>query len=368
MDTTQPNSWTAETVENLYDRPLLELVFQAAKTHRVKHDPLKVQVSSLISIKTGGCPEDCAYCPQAARYHTSVEKEGLMSVEAVKAIAEKGKKNGVSRICMGAAWRNVSDDEDFEKVLEMVRALNQSDVEVCCTLGMLTEAQARRLSEAGLYAYNHNIDTSEDYYKEIISTRGYKDRLKTLENVRKSNLTVCSGGIIGMGESKRDRCAMISTLASLDPPPESVPINTLVPVEGTPLANQEKVPSWDIVRTIATARIVLPESTIRLSAGRKDMSDETQALCFLAGAGSIFSGNKLLTTPNPSENEDQKLFNTLGLIPTKAYEKGKKPEIKKSDSYREKTIEKTENIKWSRPSHRIKANLEAAKKAKEKKQ
>ena len=251
----------------------------------------------------------------------------------------------------------------------MVRTLNESDVEVCCTLGMLTEAQARRLSDAGLYAYNHNIDTSEDYYKKIISTRGYQDRLKTLENVRKSNLTICSGGIIGMGEDKSDRCAMLSTLANLNPPPESVPINALVAVEGTPLADQEKVSPWDIIRTIATARIVLPQSVIRLSAGRTDMSDQTQALCFLAGAGSIFSGDKLLTTPNPSENEDQKLFETLGLIPTKAYEKGEKPKVKGMPSEEEKDREaKMETIKWSRPNHRIAANLKAAKEAKEKKQ
>lgn len=364
MNDERKTSWNVESIEGVYNLPLLELVFRAAQVHRENHDARKVQISSLISIKTGGCPEDCAYCPQAARYHTHVKKSSLLEIEEVATIAQKAKENKVSRICMGAAWRNVEDNEDFEKVLEMVRTLNKSNVEVCCTLGMITESQARKLSEAGLYAYNHNIDTSEDYYKKIISTRGYKDRLKTLSNVRKSNLTVCSGGIIGMGEETKDRCAMLATLANLTPPPESVPINALVAVEGTPLADQQKVSSWDIVRTIATARIVLPKSTVRLSAGRESMNDETQALCFLSGAGSIFSGDKLLTTPNPPVNEDKLLFEALGLLPTEAYEKSKKPTIKETSP---SLTPIKSRVKWSRPGHKIPRNMTVAREAKQKK-
>ncbi|MCT4622654.1 MAG: biotin synthase BioB, partial [Schleiferiaceae bacterium] len=261
-------SYTREEILEIYNRPLLELVFEAAQVHHQYHNPREVQVSTLISIKTGGCPEDCGYCPQAARYHTDIEKNDLMSVQQVKAQALRAKESGSSRICMGAAWRDVKEGPEFEQVLDMVRTVNKLDMEVCCTLGMVTENQAKRLAEAGLYAYNHNLDSGEDYYEEIISTRGYEDRLKTLDNVRKSSLTVCSGGIIGMGENAEDRADMLVALSQLDPQPESVPINALVAVEGTPLEDQKPVPVWDMIRMVATTRIVLPETTVRLSAGR----------------------------------------------------------------------------------------------------
>ncbi len=355
MEAKVKHNWTVNEVLDIYNKPLIELIYEAATVHRQYHDPNEVQVSTLISVKTGGCPEDCGYCPQSARYKTKIEKNDLMTVEQVRELAQKAKNNGSSRVCMGAAWRNVRDNDEFEQVLEMVRTIREMDMEVCCTLGMLTEHQAKRLADAGLYAYNHNVDTSEDYYKEIISTRGYEDRFKTIENTRKAGLTVCSGGIIGMGESVEDRAKMLVALAALNPHPESVPINALVPVEGTPLEEQQIVPVWDIIRMIATARIVMPDSTIRLSAGRAQMSQEGQALCFLAGASSIFSGDKLLTTPNPSENEDAELFAALGLKPTKPYKKGDKPQIK--DSYKQKP-EQVKNEKWSRPGHTIERNVE----------
>ncbi|GAB4257486.1 MAG: biotin synthase BioB [Vicingaceae bacterium] len=353
-------NWTKQEILDIYNKPLMELVYEAATIHRKYHDASKIQVSSLISIKTGGCAEDCAYCPQAARYHTNIEKNDLMPVDEVVRLAKQAKANGSSRICMGAAWRNVREGDDFEQVLEMVKSLSGMGMEVCCTLGMLTQSQAERLAEAGLNYYNHNVDTSEEYYKEIISTRGYEDRLKTLENVRKGALKVCSGGIIGMGESVEDRAEMLLTLTKLNPHPESVPINALVPVEGTPLEEQEIVPIWDVVRMIATARIVLPQSTIRLSAGRTQMTDEGQALCFMAGASSIFSGEKLLTTPNPGENHDNMLFKTLGLTPTEP----------KKDNTGKFKIRKTENnaeehVRWSRPGHKIERNIKATEKAKE---
>ncbi|HCQ30299.1 MAG TPA: biotin synthase BioB [Flavobacteriales bacterium] len=349
------HNWTVDEILDIYNKPLIELIYEAATVHRQYHNPREVQMSTLISVKTGGCPEDCAYCPQSARYQTKIQRNDLMSVDEVRELAQKAKEGGSSRVCMGAAWRNVRDNEEFDNVLEMVRTVREMDMEVCCTLGMLTESQAKRLADAGLYAYNHNVDTSEDYYKEIISTRGYEDRFKTIENTRKAGLTVCSGGIIGMGESVEDRAKMLLALAALNPHPESVPINALVPVEGTPLDEQEIVPVWDVVRMIATARIVLPDSTIRLSAGRTQMSKEGQALCFMAGAGSIFSGDKLLTTPNPSENEDAELFALLGLQPTKPYKKGDKPQIK--ETYKEKPLN-AEKPKWSRPGHTIERNKE----------
>ncbi len=290
-----------------------------------------------------------------------IEKNDLLSVNQVKAQALRAKSGGSSRICMGAAWRDVKEGPEFEQVLDMVREVNKLDMEVCCTLGMVTENQAKRLAEAGLYAYNHNLDSGEDFYKEIISTRGYEDRLKTLDNVRKSNVTVCSGGIIGMGESEEDRAGMLLALSNLNPQPESVPINALVAVEGTPLEEQKPVPIWDMVRMVATTRIVLPNTTVRLSAGRTDMSEEGQALCFMAGAGSIFAGDKLLTTPNPDINEDMKLFETLGLIPRKPYKKGDRPIPKeKSDM----TPPELEREKWSRPSHKIERNELAKEKGK----
>lgn len=355
-------NWTKEEISNLYHSPLIELIYKAATVHREHHDPREVQVSKLLSIKTDGCPEDCGYCPQAARYHTNIEGNALMPLEEVVGLAQEAKDSGSSRICMGAAWRNVKDDDDFDQVLEMVRSVRDMEMEVCCTLGMLTENQAKRLAAAGLYAYNHNIDTSEEYYKEVISTRGYEDRLETIGNARKAGLTVCSGGIIGMGEKDEDRVGMLYTLSLMNPQPESVPINALVAVEGTPMEDQKLVPIWDMVRMIATTRIVLPESAVRLSAGRTEMSDEGQALCFLSGANSIFAGDKLLTTPNPDFTSDMELFSILGLQPMKAYKKGDKPEV--DASYKERPEQK-EKIKWSRPGHKIERNELAKEKGKE---
>ncbi|MEL6277162.1 MAG: biotin synthase BioB, partial [Bacteroidota bacterium] len=310
-------NWTLDQVRELHDLPFMDLVFKAATIHRQHHNPNEVQVSNLLSIKTGGCPEDCGYCPQAARYHTNIEENDLMSVEQVRQAAERAKGMGSSRLCMGAAWRNVKDNDEFDHVLDLVRTVNELDMEVCATLGMLTPNQAERLAAAGLYAYNHNLDTSEEYYKEIISTRGYQDRLDTIDHARKAGLTVCSGGILGMGESIDDRLQMLLTLAQLSPQPESVPINALVAVEGTPLEEQQPVSIFDMVRMIAVTRIVMPTTTIRLSAGRTQMTQEGQALCFLAGAGSIFGGSKLLTTPNPEEFVDMEMFAALGLQSTK---------------------------------------------------
>jgi biotin synthase len=356
--------WTLAEILEVHRKPLLELVYEAATVHRKHHNPNEVQISSLLSIKTGGCQEDCGYCPQAARYHTDIEENDLMSVEQVTTAANRAKVLGASRVCMGAAWRNVKDDEDFDQVIRLVQTVNSMDMEVCATLGMVTETQAKKLAEAGLYAYNHNLDTSEDYYKEVISTRGYEDRLETLSNVRKAKLTVCSGGIIGMGESVEDRCKMLLTLSQLNPQPESVPINALVAVEGTPMEDQEPVPIWDMVRMLATARIVMPKSTVRLSAGRLSMTKEGQALCFMAGAGSIFAGDKLLTTPNPATNEDLEMFEILGLQPTAPFAKGDRPQ---PEPLTEEERAKKENPKWSRPGHRIPAHVEYTKKGKLKK-
>ena len=309
------NNWSRKEILSVYNKPLLELVHEAGLVHRKHHNSREVQVSSLLSIKTGGCPEDCSYCPQAARYHTDVEVQKLMQVNEVVDAAQKAKAGGASRFCMGAAWREVRDNSDFDRVLEMVKGVNELGMEVCCTLGMLTEDQANRLAESGVYAYNHNIDTSEEHYDEVISTRQFDDRLNTLNHVRKSGMTICSGGIIGMGESVEDRVGMLHTLSCLNPHPESVPINALVPIEGTPLEDQPIVPIWDMVRMVATARIVMPRSVVRLSAGRDKMSIEGQALCFMAGASSIFAGDTLLTAPNPEFNEDMEMFSLLGLVP-----------------------------------------------------
>lgn len=358
------HDWTKEEILEIYNKPFMELLYEAATIHRQHHDPNTVQVSTLLSIKTGGCPEDCGYCPQAARYHTDLEGNDLMSVNQVKAQALRAKASGSSRVCMGAAWRNVKDGEEFDNVLEMVRTINKLDMEVCCTLGMLTENQAERLAEAGLYAYNHNLDSSEEYYKEVISTRGYQDRLDTIGNVRKTNVTVCSGGIIGMGESEADRAGMLVALSTLNPQPESVPINALVPVEGTPLAEQQQVPIWDMIRMVATTRIVMPETQVRLSAGRTQMSREGQAMCFFAGANSIFAGDKLLTTPNPDVNEDMEMFKMLGLNPQKAFEKKSQPESVAAENSQYQS--QGEKPKWSRPAHKIDRNLEAQQKAKTK--
>jgi biotin synthase len=319
------NNWTREEISEIYHSPLMDLIYQGATVHREHHDPSEVQVCTLLSIKTGGCPEDCAYCPQAARYQTDVKVHRLLDVDEVLEKARDAKVNGSTRFCMGAAWREVRDNRDFDKVVDMVKGVSQMDMEVCCTLGMLTDQQAERLKEAGLYAYNHNLDTSEEHYSEIISTRTYDDRLNTLENVRNADISVCSGGIIGMGESDEDRIGMLLTLATLPKHPESVPVNALVPVEGTPMEEMPRVSVWEMVRMIATARIIMPKAMVRLSAGRVMMSQEEQAMCFLAGANSIFAGDKLLTTPNPDVNEDEQLFQTLNLKPRKAYKNQKQP-------------------------------------------
>jgi biotin synthase len=313
------NDWTKEEIEEIFHKPVLELIYEAASVHREFNDPSEVQVCTLLSIKTGGCPEDCAYCPQAARYHTDVKVQKLLDVDFVLSKASQAKENGSTRFCMGAAWREVRDNKDFDKVIQMVSGVNAMGLEVCCTLGMLTEDQAQKLKDAGLYAYNHNLDTSEEHYEDIISTRTYDDRLDTIDNVRKADISVCSGGIIGMGESNLDRIGMLHTLATMEEHPESVPVNALVPVPGTPLESQEKVSVWDMVRMIATARIIMPRAMVRLSAGRVRMSVEEQALCFLAGANSIFAGDELLTTPNPEVDQDKQMFQTLNLKPRASF-------------------------------------------------
>lgn len=313
---------------DLYNSPLMELMYQAATVHREFHNPLEVQMSTLISIKTGGCPEDCSYCPQSMKYHTDLEVHALMPVKEVVDLAKNAKINGSSRVCMGAAWRNVRDNRDFDKVIEMVQEINGMGMEVCATLGMLDEKQAERLKNAGLYAYNHNLDSSQEFYKDIISTRQYQERIDTIANARKAGISVCSGGIIGMGESVEDRIGMLMTYVHMEQPPESIPINALVAVAGTPLENQKTIPVWDMVRMVATSRILFPQSIIRLSAGRTEMSQEGQALCFMAGASSIFAGDKLLTTPNPEFNEDADLFKILGLTPKAPFQDGAQPETK----------------------------------------
>ena len=313
------HNWTREEVRALLALPFPELMFEAQRIHRAHFDPAEVQISTLLSIKTGGCPEDCAYCPQSAKYDTGVEAAKIMSLDTVLAEARAAKHAGAGRFCMGAAWREPKD-RDLDKVCEMVAGVSQLGLETCATLGMLTGAQARRLKASGLDYYNHNLDTSPEYYGQIITTRTYQDRLKTLDHVRAAGIHVCCGGIVGMGESPEDRAGMITTLANLPQHPESVPINMLVRVAGTPLAelpptNDATLDPLDFVRTIAVARITMPKSVVRLSAGREDMSEETQALCFLAGANSIFYGPKLLTTPNPGPDRDRALMHKLGLRP-----------------------------------------------------
>ncbi len=309
------HDWTDEEIRAIYDLSLPDQLFRAQQVHRCFHDPQKVQLCTLLSIKTGGCPEDCSYCPQSAHYDTSVASERLLDVEHVVGMARRARENGSTRFCMGAAWREVRHGSEFEQVLQMVRRVSDLGLEVCCTLGMLQPGQAERLAEAGLTAYNHNLDTGPDYYSEIITTRTFEDRLRTIESVRKAGISVCCGGILGMGESLADRMALVRVLAGFEPHPESVPVNTLVRVEGTPLEDESAVDSLDLVRMIATTRIVLPQSRVRLSAGRTEMSIETQALCFIAGANSIFCGEKLLTTPNPDQDQDQVLLGKLGLSP-----------------------------------------------------
>jgi biotin synthase len=321
------NNWSREQIATIYNTPLLELVYQAATMHRKYQDTAEVQICTLLSVKTGGCSEDCAYCPQAARYNTGVNVHALMQTEEVLEYAGKAKTAGSTRFCMGAAWREVRDNRDFDRVLEMVKGVNALGMEVCCTMGMLTDDQANKLYEAGLYAYNHNVDTSEEHYQDIITTRSYDDRLKTLGNVRKAGISVCSGGIIGLGETHEDRMGMLHTLCTLPEHPESVPINALVSIKGTPLQDNPRVDVWDMVRMIATTRMLMPKTMVRLSAGRAEMSIAEQALCFMAGANSIFAGDKLLTTPNPSFDQDMDMFNLLGLHPRKAFKEDKKPSM-----------------------------------------
>lgn len=307
------HNWTIKELQELYNLPLLELISKSHITHREFHDPAKIQVCSLISIKTGGCPEDCRYCAQSSRYQTSVNAQPMMTVDEVIDEAKKAVGNGATRICLGAAWREVRDGKQFEEVLDMVKGISLLGVEVCCTLGFLKESQAKKLKEAGLYAYNHNLDTSEKFYKNIISTRSYQDRLNTLDTAEKQGLSVCCGGILGLGEDPLDRLELLQALSQRDPHPDSVPINRLSQIPGTPLENQPQVTVWEMMRVIAVARLILPKSMIRLSAGRIEMTFEEQALCFLAGANSIFAGDKLLTVANTPWRQDEELFKILGL-------------------------------------------------------
>ncbi len=321
------HDWTLEELQAVYDLPLLELVFRAASVHRQHHNPREMQVSKLISIKTGACPEDCSYCAQSSRYSTGVDAERMMDKCQVLDIAARAKAAGVSRVCLGAAWRSVKDDNRFDQVLDMVRGVTDLGLEVCCTLGMLNTDQAQKLEDAGLYAYNHNVDSSAEFYETIITTRTYADRLNTLENVRKTNLTVCSGGIIGLGETPTDRLKMLQTLAAVRPHPESVPINILSKVPGTPLADNADVPVWDVIRMIATARIVMPKSDVRLTAGRVKLDPTAQAMCFLAGANSIFSSETefMLTkaVPSPSYDADHALLEALGMTLREPFKMGR---------------------------------------------
>src|SRR5512132_901137 len=314
MATTISNAkWTLSAISDLYDMPLLDLAFKAAEVHRRYHDAREVQLCTLLSVKTGGCPEDCAYCPQSSRYDTGVDAGRMLKADEVLAAAHEAREAGSTRFCMGAAWREVTDGRAFDRVLEIVRGVRALGMEACCTLGMLTEDQARRLAEAGLSAYNHNLDTSEEYYGAIITTRTYDDRLRTIAHVAKAGISVCCGGILGMGEGKLDRIKLLHTLANLDPQPESVPINALVPVDGTPLAGKPALDTFEWIRAIAVARIVMPRAMVRLSAGRLSIPREAQALAFLAGANSIFTGEKLLTTRNPEADFDRALLADLGL-------------------------------------------------------
>jgi biotin synthase len=307
------HNWTRDEIRHVFNRPLPELIFQAQRVHREFHPPGEVQLCRLLSIKTGGCPEDCAYCPQSAHYDTGVSRQALIDPREALDAAARAKEEGATRFCMGAAWRQAPQGKEFESVLAMVRGVAALDLEVCCTLGMLTEEQARQLKAAGLTAYNHNLDTSPEFYGSIITTRVYEERLETIAHVRKAGITVCCGGILGMGESEEDRVGLLQQLANLDPHPESVPINMLVRAPGTPLENAQEIDSFTMVRMIATARILMPASKVRLAAGRRQMSPEAVALCFLAGANSIFTGEKLLTTPNPAADDDQRLLENLGM-------------------------------------------------------
>lgn len=297
----------------IYQKPFMDLLNEAHQTHRAHHNLHHIQKCTLLSIKTGGCPENCSYCPQSAHYKTDLKNQGLLDLDEVQKSIDEAKEQGAERFCMGAAWREVRDGKQFDQVIEMVKRVKDTGMEACVTLGMLTLDQAKRLKEAGLDAYNHNLDTGREYYEKIIQTRTYDDRINTIKNVSEAGIHVCSGGILGMGESDEDRCSMLVDLANMEPQPESVPINLLIPVEGTPLADQIDVDPLELVRMIATARILMPHCRIRLSAGRKDMSRETQTLAYFAGASSIFLGDKLLTRDNPEVSADEKLFSDLGM-------------------------------------------------------
>lgn len=312
--------WKLAEIGELYLSPLFPLLDMARETHKKFHNPLEMQVCSLISVKTGGCPEDCKYCAQSSRYQTDVKAEAMLSISQVKERAKKAQDRGATRVCLGAAWKKVRDGAAFDSILQMVTELNQSGLEVCCTLGNLSESQAKKLKDAGLYAYNHNIDTSRAFYPEIITTRTYDERLETLDVARKANLSICCGGILGLGESQEDRVSFLHTLCTLKMHPDSVPINLLHRVPGTPLADQKPLDFWEMLRTIAIARILMPKSMVRLSAGRMSLTMEQQALCFLAGANSLWLGEKLLTVPNPAINEDEKMFKLFGLTKRAAYE------------------------------------------------
>ncbi len=314
MQTTLRHDWQPEEVLGLFSLPFNDLLFRAASVHRQHFDANGVQISTLLSIKTGGCPEDCAYCPQSSKFDTDVKADKLMDKNSIMAEAQKAKDAGASRFCMGAAWRSPKD-RDIEKLSDIIEGVKSLGMETCATLGMLTPVHAQKLKAAGLDYYNHNLDTSEEYYKEIITTRTYQDRLDTLENVRNAGMNVCCGGIVGMGEKEQDRAELLRTLANMPKHPESVPINLLVQVEGTPLAGKEELDVFEFIRTIAVARIMMPQSFVRLSAGRENMNEQTQALCFFAGANSIFYGEKLLTTANPEADKDMALFEKLGIKP-----------------------------------------------------
>lgn len=313
------NDWTIEEIKEIYNLPLLKLIYLAGDIKRKFHDEAEVQVCALLSIKTGGCTENCSYCAQSAENETGVKASPMLSTDVVLDAAKQAKAEGATRFCMGSAWRAVRDNKDFDKVLNMISQVNDLGMEVCSTLGMATEDQVKKMKDAGLYSYNHNLDTSEAYYKQIISSRKYGDRLETLKNIRNAGVRICSGGIIGMGEAVEDRISMLQTLCNLPEHPDSVPINTFVKIKGTKIDEQKPVSTWEVVRMIATARILMPKAMVRLSAGRQEMSFEAQGLCFLAGANSIFSGEKLLTAPNLAKSADAELFSVLGLTPRKAF-------------------------------------------------
>jgi biotin synthase len=313
------SDWSKKEIQAIYEMPFLDLIYRAASVHRKYHAADEIQVCSLVSIKTGGCSEDCKYCPQSARYQTDVKATSWMTHEEMIGAAQEAIARGATRVCLGVAWRSVKEGAQFDRILAGVKQIAEMGIEVCCTLGMLNASQAQRLKEAGLYAYNHNLDTSAEFYPSIVTTRRYEDRLKTLDLVEKAGISVCCGGIIGMGESVEDRVGLLHQLASRNPHPESVPINALIPVRGTPLEKNPALPIWEWVRMIATTRIVMPKAMVRLSAGRLGRSYEEQALCFLAGANSIFCGEKLLTRPNPDFDEDQEMMALFGLKPRKAY-------------------------------------------------